>query len=241
MSLIRLENVYKIYGADTENPVHALDGVDLTIESGEFLAIIGASGSGKSTMMNILGCLDVPTSGEYFLDGIPIRQRRESELASIRSRRISFIFQGYNLIPSLKVWENVALPMVYQGIDKDERYNRAMAALRRVEIASKADSRPSQLSGGQQQRVAIARAIATSSPLIMADEPTGALASRTGAQVLKILKSLNSDGSTVILITHDNSIAMHAKRVVRMKDGKIISDRPAEELADTLIKEVAGA
>ena len=240
MSLIELKNVYKIYGEEGENAVHALDGVDLTIEMGEFVAIIGASGSGKSTMMNILGCLDVPTSGEYFLDGIPIRERTESELAEIRSRRLSFIFQGYNLIPSLSVLENVALPMVYQKVPKPQRMQRSLDALARVEIAEKAHFRPSQLSGGQQQRVAIARAIATSSPLVMADEPTGALDSKTGAQVLQILKSLHRDGHTVVLITHDNSIACHAERIVRMKDGKIIRDCPSSEVAKELTREVAG-
>ena len=241
MSMIELKSVYKIYGDEEENCVHALDGVDLTIERGEFVAIIGASGSGKSTMMNILGCLDVPTRGEYYLDGIPIRERTENELAEIRSRQLSFIFQGYNLIPSLSVLANVELPMVYQKVPKAEREKRSIAALERVEIAQKASFKPQQLSGGQQQRVAIARAIATSSPIIMADEPTGALDSKTGAQVLQILKSLHQDGSTVILITHDNSIAMHAERVVRMKDGHIIDDRPASELAQQLRQEVAGA
>ncbi len=192
-------------------------------------------------MMNILGCLDVPTRGDYFLDGISIRERTENELAEIRSRQLSFIFQGYNLIPSLTVLANVELPMVYQKVPKAERESRSIAALERVEIAQKANFKPQQLSGGQQQRVAIARAIATNSPIIMADEPTGALDSKTGAQVLQILKTLHRDGSTVILITHDNSIAMHAERVVRMKDGHIIDDRPSSELAQQLRQEVAGA
>ena len=223
--LIELKQVYKIYqmGEDT---VHALDGVDLTIDKGEFVAIVGSSGSGKSTMMNILGCLDVPTRGEYTLDDIPIAHRTERELADIRSRKISFIFQGYNLIPSLSVWQNVALPMTYQGVKPAQRQQRAMDALEAVGITAKADSRPGQLSGGQQQRVAIARAIATSSPIIMADEPTGALDSKTGRQVLDILRGLHSMGTTVILITHDNGIAAKAQRVVRLQDGHIIEDRP---------------
>ena len=224
MSLIEIQNLYKIYGEGTEQEVRALDGVSLTIDQGEFVAIIGQSGSGKSTMMNILGCLDVPTSGDYYLDGVSIRQRTQRELSELRSRRIGFIFQGYNLIPSLTVLENVALPMRYQKVPAAERRQRALEALERVEIAHKAHNRPAQLSGGQQQRVAIARALATRSPILMADEPTGALDSRTGAQVLELMKQINRDGTTVILITHDNGIASQAKRIVRVMDGKILCD-----------------
>lgn len=224
--LIEIRDLKKIYAEGEENEVRALDGVDLSIDYGEFVAIVGTSGSGKSTMMNILGCLDVPTYGEYLLDGTPISERSESELARIRSEKIGFIFQGYNLIPSLNVRQNVELPMVYQHVSPAEREERAMAALEQVEIAQKAESRPMQLSGRQQQRVAIARAIATRSPIIMADEPTGTLDSRTGAQVLGILRSLNAQGTTVILITHDNGIAAKARRIVRLIDGKIVSDRP---------------
>ena len=225
MSLIRLDNVYKIYGEGQENQVNALDGVTLEIDGGEFVAIIGTSGSGKSTMMNILGCLDVPTRGEYYLEDTPIRERGQRELSAIRSRKIGFIFQGYNLIPSLNVWQNVALPLTYQGVKVAERRRRAMEALEKVEIAAKAENRPSQLSGGQQQRVAIARAIATGSPVLMADEPTGALDSKTGAQVLSLMREMNRDqGTTVILITHDNGIAAQADRTVRVMDGKIVHD-----------------
>ena len=224
--LIEIRDLKKIYAEGEENEVRALDGVSLSIDYGEFVAIVGTSGSGKSTMMNILGCLDVPTCGEYLLDGTPISERSESELARIRSEKIGFIFQGYNLIPSLNVRQNVELPMVYQHVPPLERETRAMAALEQVEIASKAESRSMQLSGGQQQRVAIARAIATRSPIIMADEPTGALDSKTGAQVLGILRSLNAQGTTVILITHDNGIAAKAGRIVRLMDGKIVSDSP---------------
>ena len=213
MSLIQLKDVYKIYAEGQENQVNALDGVTLSIDQGEFVAIIGTSGSGKSTMMNILGCLDVPTRGEYLLDGTPIRERTQRELSQIRSRQIAFIFQGYNLIPSLNVWQNVALPMLYQRV-----------ALEKVEIAAKADNRPAQLSGGQQQRVAIARAIAARSPILMADEPTGALDSRTGEQVLGLMRQMNAEGTTVILITHDNGIAAQADRTVRVKDGRIVHD-----------------
>ena len=224
MSLIEIKDVYKIYNEGLENQVNALDGVSLEIARGEFVAIIGTSGSGKSTMMNILGCLDVPTRGEYLLDGQPVREKTERELSDLRSRRISFIFQGYNLIPSLKVWENVALPMTYQKIPLEERRRRALEALEEVEIASKAESKPSQLSGGQQQRVAIARALATRSPILMADEPTGALDSKTGAQVLGLMRRINAQGTTVILITHDNGIAAKADRTIRVMDGKIVHD-----------------
>lgn len=226
MALIEIKDLYKIYSEGQENEVRALDGVDLTIEQGEFVAIVGQSGSGKSTMMNILGCLDIPTYGEYILDDIPVAHRSEYELAEIRSRKISFIFQGYNLIPSISVWQNVALPLTYQGVKAAERRQRAMDALDAMGILEKAENRPATLSGGQQQRVAIARAIATRSPIIMADEPTGALDSKTGQQVLDILRRLNREGATVILITHDNGIAAKAKRIVRLQDGRIVSDEP---------------
>ena len=232
MSLIRLDNVYKIYNEGRDNQVNALDGVTLEIDQGEFVAVIGTSGSGKSTMMNILGCLDVPTRGEYYLDGIPIRERRERELSAIRSRRIGFVFQGYNLIPALSVWQNVALPLTYQHVRAEERRKRAMEALERVEIAGKADAKPGQLSGGQQQRVAIARAMATRSPILMADEPTGALDSKTGAQVLEILHQLHRErGTTILLITHDNKVAAAAERIIRIADGQIVVDCPREEIA----------
>jgi len=226
MALIEIKDLYKIYAEGQENEVRALDGVSLTIERGEFVAIVGASGSGKSTLMNILGCLDVPTRGEYMLDETPVAHRTESELAEIRSRKISFIFQGYNLIPSLSVWKNVALPLAYQGVSLAERRARAIEALASMGIAERAEARPMVLSGGQQQRVAIARAIATRSPIIMADEPTGALDSKTGTQVLDILQQLNREGTTVILITHDNGIAAKARRIIRLHDGRVVSDAP---------------
>ena len=225
MALIEIKDLYKIYAEGQENEVRALDGVSLSIDYGEFVAIVGASGSGKSTMMNILGCLDVPTRGSYLLDGIPIEERSQNELADIRSRKIGFIFQGYNLIPSLSVWQNVALPLTYQGVKAAERKRRAIEALDAMGIAERAESRPMVLSGGQQQRVAIARAIATASPIIMADEPTGALDSKTGKQVLDILRSLHAQGTTVILITHDNGIAAKAGRIIRLRDGKVVEDR----------------
>ena len=225
MGLIEIKDLYKIYSEGQENEVRALDGVSLSIESGEFVAIVGQSGSGKSTMMNILGCLDVPTRGSYILDDIPIASRTEKELASIRSKKVSFIFQGYNLIPSLNVWQNVALPLAYQGIPLAQRRQRAQEALDAMGIGDRAESRPTVLSGGQQQRVAIARAIATRSPIIMADEPTGALDTKTGTQVLEILRELHRQGATVILITHDNGIAARAGRIIRLQDGRIVEDR----------------
>ena len=223
MSLIQLKDVYKIYAEGQENQVNALDGVTLSIDQGEFVAIIGTSGSGKSTMMNILGCLDVPTRGEYLLDGTPIRERTQRELSQIRSRQIAFIFQGYNLIPSLNVWQNVALPMLYQRVPLAERRARAMEALEKVEIAAKADNRPAQLSGGQQQRVAIARALAAKPAILLADEPTGNLDSRTSQDVLGLMKVTGQKfAQTMVMITHNEEIAQMADRIVRIEDGRIV-------------------
>lgn len=226
--LIEIKNIYKIYNEGKESEVRALDGVTLSIDRGEFVAIIGASGSGKSTLMNILGCLDVPTYGDYILNGTDVTDRTDRQLAHIRNKEIGFIFQGYNLIPALTAYENVELPLIYQGISVFQRKERVMAALERVGMADRFGHRPSEMSGGQQQRVAIARAIATHPPIIMADEPTGALDSKTGKHVLEILHSLHEGGSTIILITHDNGIAATAKRVVRLSDGKIVEDHLQE-------------
>ena len=226
--LVELRDVYKIYGEGLESEVRALDGVSLTIEKGEFVAVVGQSGSGKSTMMNVLGCLDVPTRGDYFLDGTDVRDLTDKELSRIRNKQIGFIFQQYNLIQSLSVLENVELPLIYQGLDSIDRREMAMEALERVGLAERYRHKPTQMSGGQQQRVAIARAIATKPPIIMADEPTGALDSRTGLEVLSFLQQLNKEGSTVILITHDNGIAATARRIVRLADGKIAEDREQE-------------
>ena len=226
--LVELRNVYKIYGEGQENEVRALDGVSLSIERGEFVAVVGQSGSGKSTMMNVLGCLDIPTRGEYFLGGVDVRELTDKELSHIRNKQIGFIFQQYNLIQSLTVLENVELPLIYQGIGADDRYDLAMEALGRVGLASRVKHKPTQMSGGQQQRVAIARAIATKPPIIMADEPTGALDSHTGHEVLQFLQQLNREGSTVILITHDNGIAATARRIVRLQDGRIVKDESQE-------------
>ena len=226
--LIQIKDVYKIYGEGLESEVRALDGVSLTIDRGEFVAIVGQSGSGKSTMMNVLGCLDIPTRGEYLLDGTDVRELTDKELSHIRNKQIGFIFQQYNLIQSLSVLENVELPLIYQGINADDRYDMAMEALERVGLAGRIKHRPTEMSGGQQQRVAIARAIATHPPIVMADEPTGALDSHTGREVLSFLQQLNREGSTVILITHDNGIAATARRVVRLADGKIVADHAQE-------------
>ena len=225
--LIELKNVYKIYHMGDED-VHALDGVSLTIDKGEFVAIVGQSGSGKSTAMNIIGCLDVPTSGTYHLGGVDVSTMDDDQQAEIRNKMLGFIFQQYNLIPKLTVLENVELPLIYQGIDPIDRRELAIQALTRVGLADRAQHKPTQMSGGQQQRVAIARAISTHPPIIMADEPTGALDSRTGHEVLGFLQQLNKEGSTVILITHDNGIAATARRIVRIADGKIIEDHPQE-------------
>ena len=226
--LIELQNVYKIYGEGLESEVRALDGVSLTIDRGEFVAVVGQSGSGKSTMMNVLGCLDIPTYGDYILNGTDVRELTDTELSRIRNKEIGFIFQQYNLIQNLSVLENVELPLIYQGIDPIDRRDMALEALERVGLAERCKHKPTQMSGGQQQRVAIARAIATRPPIIMADEPTGALDSRTGLEVLGFLQQLNKEGSTVILITHDNGIAATARRIVRLADGKIIEDREQE-------------
>ena len=226
--LIELRNVYKIYSEGLESEVRALDGVSLTIDRGEFVAIVGQSGSGKSTMMNVLGCLDVPTYGEYLLDGTDVSELSDTQLSRIRNKEIGFIFQQYNLIQTLSVQENVELPLVYQGFGIDDRHELAIEALERVGLADRRKNKPTQMSGGQQQRVAIARAISTHPPIIRADEPTGALDSKTGHEVLKFLQQLNKEGSTVILITHDNGIAATARRCVRLADGKIIEDHEQE-------------
>ena len=226
--LITLKNVYKIYGEGLESEVRALDGVSLEIDYGEFVAIAGQSGSGKSTMMNVLGCLDIPTYGDYFLAGQDVSELDDKQLSHIRNKQIGFIFQGYNLIPSLTAVENVELPLIYQGVSAFDRRDMAMEALERVGLAARAKHHPSEMSGGQQQRVAIARAIAAHPPIIMADEPTGALDSKTGLEVLAFLQQLNREGSTILLITHDNGIAATARRIVRLSDGRIIEDHPQE-------------
>ena len=224
--LIELKDVYKIYPMGGE-AVHALDGVSLTIDRGEFVAIVGQSGSGKSTAMNIIGCLDVPTSGTYRLGGVDVSTMDDDRQAEIRNKMLGFVFQQYNLIPKLTVLENVELPLLYAGISGQERRERAVQALDRVGLADKQKHLPNQLSGGQQQRVSIARALAGKPSVILADEPTGALDSRTGREVLEFLQKLNEEGDTVVLITHDNAIARKARRIVRLQDGRIIYDGDA--------------
>ena len=224
--LIELKDIYKIYHMGEET-VHALDGVSLTIDRGEFVAIVGQSGSGKSTAMNIIGCLDVPTSGTYHLGGIDVSTMEDDQQAEIRNKMLGFIFQQYNLIPKLSVLENVELPLLYAGVPGDERRERALNSLERVGLRDKGKNLPSQLSGGQQQRVSIARALAGDPSLILADEPTGALDSRTGREVLSMLQDLHGQGHTVVLITHDNSIAVQAQRIIRLEDGRVVYDGPA--------------
>lgn len=223
MSLIEIKDMYKIYNPG-ENEVRAIDGVNLTIEHGEFVAIIGQSGSGKSTLMNMLGLLDVPTSGKYLLNGKDVDGLSDDELSEIRNKEIGFIFQGFNLVTSLTAVENVELPLVYRGMKKDERNRLAIEALDRVGLSHRLDHLPKQMSGGQQQRVAIARAVAARPPIILADEPTGNLDSHSGVEVMKILHELHEEGRTVILITHDNDIANEAQRIIRIQDGQIVSD-----------------
>ncbi|HZK20819.1 MAG TPA: ABC transporter ATP-binding protein [Oscillospiraceae bacterium] len=223
MSLIEIKDMYKIYNPG-ENEVRALDGVSLTIERGEFIAIIGQSGSGKSTFMNMVGLLDVPTSGTYLLDGIDVSTMEDDRLSDIRNKEIGFIFQGFNLISSLTAKANVELPLVYRGMKEEERRILSQDALERVGLSNREKHLPSELSGGQQQRVAIARAVAARPPIILADEPTGNLDSRSGEEVMRILTELSQEGRTIILITHDIDIANTAKRIVRIQDGKITED-----------------
>ena len=233
MPLVEFHDIHKIYiMGDTE--VRALDGVSFSVCSGEFVAIIGQSGSGKSTCMNIIGCLDVPTTGTYLLNGTDVSKLSKDEQAEIRNHMLGFIFQQYNLLPKLNILENVELPLLYKGLDDKEQKERAMEALERVGIADKWHHKPSELSGGQQQRASIARALAGSPSVILADEPTGALDSKTSKEVLEFLIELNEQGNTIILITHDNTIAARAKRVIRLQDGKIIYDGDA--MGDEIIK-----
>ena len=222
-ALVEIQDISKIYNPG-ENEVRALDHISLTIQKGEFVAIIGQSGSGKSTLMNMIGCLDVPTEGTYILNGQNVSKLSDNELSDIRNQEIGFIFQGFNLIANLPAQENVELPLIYRGVPKKERHELSVAALKKVGLAHRMDHRPSEMSGGQQQRVAIARAIAQAPPVILADEPTGNLDSASSMEILDILKQLHAENRTVILITHDNDIAKQAKRVIRIKDGKIERD-----------------
>ena len=222
--MIDLKNIYKIYKMG-ENEVYALNDVSLHIDDKEFVSIIGPSGSGKSTLMNMLGCLDVPTKGTYTLDGYDVGSKTDDELAAIRNEKIGFVFQGFNLLPKLTAIENVELPLIYQGISAKERREKAKKALESVGLGDRVDHKPTELSGGQQQRVAIARALVTNPPIILGDEPTGNLDSKSGKEVMEIFKELHRKGNTIILITHDNDVAAQAERVVRIQDGKLSEER----------------
>ncbi|MDO5564519.1 MAG: ABC transporter ATP-binding protein [Eubacteriales bacterium] len=231
--LIELINVYKIYLMGNEQ-VYANDNINLTINRGEFVAIVGKSGSGKSTLMNIIGALDKPTSGKYILNGRDTFTMTDDELAEIRNKTVGFIFQQYNLLPKLNLLENVELPLLYAGISNKERQRRALESLARVGLKEKYANMPNQLSGGQQQRVSIARALAGNPSLLLADEPTGALDSKTSREVLNFIKKLHSEGNTIVMITHDNAIALEAKRIVRIKDGQIIFDGTSDEYKEAI-------
>lgn len=220
IEILGMKKIYKM----GENEVRALDGVDLKIKPNEFVAIIGPSGSGKSTLMNMIGCLDTPTEGEYLIDGNEASELHDDEQAFIRNKKIGFIFQQYNLLPKLTVFENVELPLIYAGIPSHKRKEMVKTALERVDMYDRRHHKPTELSGGQQQRTSIARALAARPPIILADEPTGALDSKTGTEVLNMLKELHKEGKTVVLITHDNKIAHEADRIVRIMDGKIVFD-----------------
>ena len=228
--LLEMHGITKIYQVGDEE-VRANDGITINIYNGEFVAIVGKSGSGKSTLMNIIGALDVPTSGEYLINGRNTSEMTDDELCEIRNDKIGFIFQQYNLLPKDNLLDNVCLPLLYAGLPKAEQKERAMKQLERVGLADKWMQHPNQLSGGQQQRVSIARALAGDPELILADEPTGALDSKTSRQVLGFLQSINQDGTTVVMITHDNSLALEAKRVVRISDGKVVFDGATEDYA----------
>ena len=222
-ALVEVKDICKIYNPG-ENEVRALDHVSLSIEQGEFVAIIGQSGSGKSTLMNMLGCLDTPTSGKYLLHGVDVSHMTDDEQSDVRNREIGFIFQGFNLIQSLTALENVELPLMYRGVSKKKRRELSVAALEHVGLGKRMTHKPTELSGGQQQRVAIARAIAQAPPILLADEPTGNLDSGSSKEIIKTIKGLHAEGRTVILITHDPGIAKQAKRIITISDGKIAND-----------------
>ena len=239
-TLIEFQNVCKYYHMG-DTTVVAADHISFRIYKGEFVAIVGSSGSGKSTCMNIIGCLDVPSEGTYLLDGRDVGQMDKNELADIRNELLGFIFQQYNLLPKLNLAENVEVPLMYAGVGKKERRERALAALERVGLGEKWRHKPSQLSGGQQQRVSIARALAGRPAVILADEPTGALDSRTGREVLAMLQQVHAEGNTVVLITHDNSIAVQAQRIIRLEDGHVVYDGPADAPEAVVTPRAAGA
>lgn len=223
--LVELQQICKHYTSG-QNVVKALDGVDLTIRHGEFLAILGPSGSGKSTLMNVLGCLDKPTAGHYQLDGHPVDSLSTQQLAAIRNQKIGFVFQSFNLLEYSSALDNVALPLVYAGVKAKERRRRATELLTRVGLADRLDHKPNQLSGGQKQRVAIARALINQPQILLADEPTGALDSKSGAEIEALFNELHREGRTIIVVTHDNELAERTKRIVTIRDGQVVSDEP---------------
>ena len=232
-AIIRLENLEKVYTLGLENEVRALDGVTLEIEEGSYVAIMGPSGSGKSTMLNLLGCLDRPTAGNYFLGDVDVARMHDDELSRVRGKRIGFIFQSYNLIAQLTVIENIQVPLIYQGVDLRETYARCVELAELVGLHGRLNHRPAQLSGGQQQRVAIARSLVNDPLMILADEPTGNLDSKTGRDVLELIDRLNASGKTIVLVTHDEKVAARAHRVIHMRDGKVERDvrNPLQEKA----------
>ena len=231
MSIIQVRNLTKVYvTGDIE--LRALDSVSFKIERGEFVCVMGPSGSGKSTMMNILGCLDVPTDGHYELDGVDVKAQSKAELADIRNQKLGFVFQGFNLLPKVDAVENVELPLLYRGVSSSERRKAAVKALERVGLGQRLHHRPAQMSGGQQQRVAIARAIVGEAPIILADEPTGNLDTKTTVEIMNIFTDLHSQGITVILVTHEPEIATWSERVLRFRDGKLIADEAAPKIEE---------
>lgn len=236
-TIIHLNDISRVYKVGTET-IHALRSITLDIHKNEYVALMGSSGSGKSTLMNVLGCLDTPSGGEYFLDNINVAHMTDNELAEIRNRRIGFVFQTFNLLPRSTALENVALPLIYAGIAKEERDERAMKALEDVGLGERVKHRPNELSGGQRQRVAIARALVTRPSIILADEPTGNLDSKTSEEIMGLFQEIHRKGNTVIIVTHEEDIARHAHRIVRLRDGNVESDGPNEYIVDVKAKAV---
>ena len=226
--VIRINELYKIYRMGNQE-VQALRGIDVNIGHNEFVAIMGPSGSGKSTLMNIIGCLDTPTSGEYHLNGKNVSELSDNELAHVRNREIGFVFQTFNLLPRANILANVELPLVYAGIKASERRERALSALEHVGLSDRVHHKPNELSGGQRQRVAVARALVNTPSILLADEPTGNLDSKTGEEIMELFEELYEQGNTIILVTHEEDIADHARRIIRLRDGKLESDKPIEK------------